>query len=136
MLVPIFVQPLYYFSALKTIFCALAAPTQLVQVTVSCRPPPLKSQWWRSHSGRLPLTVNLPALPCPHRLHLTNQSWQSFPSKPFFNQHAKCCELYLPLQSIFRLTCQAKPFEKVLSFLNRLPVSPSHFRTDTPSKVL
>ena len=42
---------LYYFVALTQTLRTLAAPTQLVPATVSHRPLPLKSQWWRSCSG-------------------------------------------------------------------------------------
>ena len=99
--------------------------------TASCRPPPLKSQWWLSRSGRRPSTINPPALPCTHRFHLTDQAC---PSKTFFNQHAKCCEPYLPFQVIFEPTCQAKHCDPVLSFLKILPSPQSHFWSNTPSQ--
>ena len=41
----------YYFAASKQILRTLAAPTQLVPAIAFHRPLPLKSQWWRSHSG-------------------------------------------------------------------------------------
>ena len=68
------VNYLYYFAALKQIICALAAPAQLVPSTASRLPPPLNSQWWISRSGCLPLTVDMPALTCPHWFRLTNQA--------------------------------------------------------------
>ena len=118
---------LYYFSALTQIICSLAAPKQLVTATASRRPPLLNSHWWRSSYSCPPSTVDPLALPCPHRVHPTDQACQAFPSKPFFNHHDKCCEPYLPLQFIFEPTRQSKPYETVLSFLNRLPAPPSHF---------
>ena len=127
---------LYYFDAVKKILRTLAAPTQLVPATTSFRPPPLKIQQWRSHSGRPPSTVDPPALPCPHRFHPTDQDCQAWPSKPIFNQQAKCCEPYLPLQAIFELTRQAKRCDPVPSFLNILPAPPSHFRTNIPRQAL
>ena len=105
---------------------------KLVTATASRRPPPLNIQWWRSRSDRQTSTVNPAALLCPHWVHPTSQACQAYPSKPFFNQHNKFCDPYLPLQAIFWPTCQAKPCEIVPSFFNRLPAPPWHFRTDTP----
>ena len=103
--------------------------------TASHHLPPINIQWWRSRSVRPPSTVDPPVLPCPYQLHPTNQSCQACPSRPFLNQHTKCYEPYLPLQSILKPTCQSKRCEAVLSLLNRLPAPPRHFRTDTPSAV-
>ena len=93
---------------------ALVSLTQLVPATASCWPLTLKSQFLCSRSCRPPSTVNPHAMPCPHWVHPTNQSFQASPSKPFVNQLAKCCDPvpyfsldYLTLQSIFGLTCQA-----------------------------
>ena len=127
---------LYYSAAMTQILRALAAPTQLVPDTAFCCPMSLKSQWWRSHSGRPPSTVDLPTLTCPHQVHPTGQAIQACPSKPFFNDQAKCCEPYLPSQSIFKPTCQAKTCDTSLSFLNRLPAPPRYFQTDTPIQSL
>ena len=126
---------LFYFSALTLILRALTAPTQLVPVTTSRHPRPLKSQWWHYHYGCLDSTFKPSALTFPHRFHPTNKYFQSWTSKPFFNHHAKFCETYLPLQAIFELTNQSKPCEKFLSFLNVLTAPPSHFPTNTPISV-
>ena len=123
---------LYYFSNLTKILRSLEVPMQLVPATASCRPSPIKIQWWHSCSGRPPATVDPPALPCPHRFHLTDQAC---PSKPFLNQHVNLCETYLPLQFIFEPTCQSNPCETVPLFLNRLPAPPIHFRTYVTSAV-
>ena len=125
-----------YFAALTQILHSLVAPTQLVSATASCWTLPLKIQWWRSCSGQPPSTLDPPSLPFPHWFHPTYQAFQACPYKPFFNQHAKCCYIYLPLQSISEPTRQANPCETLLSFHNRLPAPPSHFRTDMPIQVL
>ena len=98
---------LYYFDALTQIIRALAAPTKLVPANASCHPPPLKSQWWRSCSARLPSTVDLPVLPCPHRVHLTSQDFQACPSKPFLTNK----QIAFSQSCIFhQITSPSKPF--------------------------
>ena len=84
-LVPICVQPyfLYYVVNLKQILRALAAPTQLVLATASCRLLTLTSQWRRSCYHCPPSTVNPPAMPRPHWVHPTDKACQACPSKPF-----------------------------------------------------
>ena len=57
-------------------------------------PPPTAPhcQCWRSCSGHLPSTVNLPTPPCLRQVHPNNQACQTCPSKTFANRHAKRCE--------------------------------------------
>ena len=100
-----------YSDALTQTLCALAAPTQLVAATDSPRPPPLKSQWWRSNFICPPSIVNLSTLPYLNQVHPTDQACQACPSKPFSKQHTKYCDPvpsfspdYLPLQAIFEPT--------------------------------
>ena len=52
---------------------------------IHCFPPPLKSQWWSSCSGRPPSTINTPIVPCPHWFNPTDQACQSCSYKPFLN---------------------------------------------------
>ena len=153
---------LYYFVALTKILRALAELTQFVPATASCRMPPLRSQWWRSRSHRLPSTVTPPVLPCPHWVQCTDQSYKSCPSKPcltntpsamsltcpsktFLNRHTNSIPVrqshhystdYLPIKTIFEPTNQSNPCETVLSFPNRLPIHPSHFLTHIPNQAL
>ena len=131
---------LYYYDDLKQTLQTLVALTQLVAATYYGRPLPLKSQGWLSCSAHLPSTVNPPALPCLHWVHPTNQDWQACPSKPFWNQHAKCCDPvqyfssdYLPIIAIFQLTGQALWASTIYVII--LPAPQSHFGNNTTSAV-
>ena len=63
---------LYYFDALTQILRALAELTKFLLATSYHCPPPLKFQWWRSHSSRTPPTVDPPAMPYLRQVHPTN----------------------------------------------------------------
>ena len=113
-----------YFAALTQILRALAAPTQLVLATASCRPS-------RANVGALiPSARPQPSirLHCPYPIGSTRPIKSVKPTPPIhFIQHAKCCVPYLPLKAISEPIRQVKPYETVPPFLNRLPASPSRF---------
>ena len=75
---------LYYFAALTQILRAPFSAESMEKSTASHRPPPLKSQWWRSCSGAnggapVPLPANArPSHPCPTNV----TSSPSIPSSP------------------------------------------------------
>ena len=86
---------------------ALTTPTELVAATAYRHPTFINIQWWRSCSVHTLSTVDPPALPCPHRVHPTNQALQTCPYRKSSHQYAKPYDPvtsfsldYLPLQYI------------------------------------
>ena len=94
----------HYFAAPTQIFRALAAPTQLVQAITSHRPPPFKSQRWRSRSGvngGAPIPAPMVALPFRglltsfHPTPVPPTSHPVHPSHPASNQPAHKSQCFL-----------------------------------------